>query len=317
VLRPACWLWQSRSGWRLCLRGNGPVAPACRRDVAAPRIGVLDLRVRDFRFHWRRMRHRFTGANFSLEDQAGNPEHETRIHRMTSTVLRTRTLWPACRSSGFSAGWRRPDALRSGGSTFGENEGHAACRGVLWAPRAGFGDHWMRASQLAERPSAHRARCEASFGMRSSGAQGSEHSAGSLAERPGLGCEARVFGETDTKSVRRLWQTAPREWQPGPSGHGGDLQAKETAPGSPVVGLFGLMNWLGFVGSDAARAEFLTENSPKRPGTRRRNVERVSPGDEPGGVLRGRKALESVEPQERQQHETRLQGVVRTKPPRV
>lgn len=75
--------------------------------------------------------------------------------------------------------------------------------------------------------------------------------------------------------------------------------------------------WLGFVGSDAGRAEILTEDSPKRARTRRRNVERVSPGDEPGGVLRGRNALESVEPQERQQHETRLRGVVRTKPPRV
>jgi hypothetical protein len=52
-------------------------------------------------------------------------------------------------------------------------------------------------------------------------------------------------------------------------------------------------------------------------GTRRRNVERVSPGDEPGGVLRGRKTLESKEPQERQRHATRPQGVARIKPSRV
>jgi hypothetical protein len=44
---------------------------------------------------------------------------------------------------------------------------------------------------------------------------------------------------------------------------------------------------------------------------------RVSPGDEPGRVLRERKALKSREPQERQRHATRPQGVVRIKPPRV
>lgn len=37
---------------------------------------------------------------------------------------------------------------------------------------------------------------------------------------------------------------------------------------------------------------------------RRRNAVRVSPGDEPGRVLREMKALKSMEPQERQRHET-------------
>jgi hypothetical protein len=70
-------------------------------------------------------------------------------------------------------------------------------------------------------------------------------------------------------------------------------------------------------GLNARRVQFLTDDDSKRVGTRRRNVERVSLGDEPRGVLRGIQALESVEPQERQRHETRPQGVVRINPPRV
>jgi hypothetical protein len=50
---------------------------------------------------------------------------------------------------------------------------------------------------------------------------------------------------------------------------------------------------------------------------RRRNVVRVSPGDEPGRVLREKKALESREPQERQRHAKRPRGAVRINPPRV
>jgi hypothetical protein len=53
------------------------------------------------------------------------------------------------------------------------------------------------------------------------------------------------------------------------------------------------------------------------PTTRRRNAVRVSPGDEPGRVLREKQALESKEPQERQRHATRPQGAVRIKPSRV
>lgn len=49
----------------------------------------------------------------------------------------------------------------------------------------------------------------------------------------------------------------------------------------------------------------------------RRNVERVSPGDEPGRAVRKGKALKRRKPQERQRHETRPQGRARTKPSRT
>lgn len=177
-------------------------------------------------------------------------------------------------------------------------------------------NRWMRASQLAGSPSTLRTPrfTPRGMGMDCAGFGDSSRFAGEMIRDSG--CETRVcrrripcrFAEhgsrlfADSFHVLRgaayvCWQRnllPVRRWQ-----------------------LSSAARWLGFVGSDAGQAEVLTEDSLERSGTRRKNVERVSPGDEPGGVLRGMFALESVEPQERQQHETRLRGVVRTKPPRV
>lgn len=119
--------------------------------------------------------------------RVGNPEHGTRIHWMTGSILRTRTLWPACRLLDPRPAGRWPDALRSSGVPFSETKGPAACRSVLRTPGIGLGSHWTRASQLAERPSTSRASRNAPLGMQSCGAQGSESSAGSPAGHFGSG----------------------------------------------------------------------------------------------------------------------------------
>lgn len=140
------------------------------------------------------MRHRFTGSGFCSRGRLDNPEHGTRIHWMTRPILRTGKPWPACRQRVSRPAGRRPDTLRSGGTTFGENEVSAACRGLLRAPGIGIENRWMRASQLAGRPSTPRTPRRTLRGAELERARFGEF--GWFASRTPwiLGCETRVCG---------------------------------------------------------------------------------------------------------------------------
>jgi len=231
-----------------------------------------------------------------------------------SSVSRPRHGRLACQPEVTRSAASRLQALRSGETKGGENGAVPACWCGSRSPEIVRVALWKRASQLAERPLARAHRVGIPSGLLATFA-GPRHRVGSPARRFVPRDEIPSSAKTTTPFVRG---PGPRLRSNGERLFG--AAARFAVRGSPLRfagnGSSGHI-WSGFVSLDARRVRFLTDDGTERGGTRRRNVERVSPGDEPGGVLRGKEALESVEPQERQRHETRPQGVVRIKPPRV